>query len=63
MELRMKNFNIMGVHRKIQFLGGGVMKNQYTGGNYLKRGGGLGQVSDLRGACRRRGGGVFEEGD
>ena len=33
----MKNFNIMGVHWKIQFLGG-VTKIKYTGGNYLKRG-------------------------
>ena len=38
--LRMKNFNIMRVHRKIRFLGGAVMKNQYIGGNCLKRGGG-----------------------
>ena len=30
---RMKNFNILGVHRKIQFLGGGgCHKKQYTGG-------------------------------
>ena len=33
MGLRMKNFNIMGIHWKIQFLGGmGVKKNQYIGG-------------------------------
>ena len=31
MELRMKNFNIIEVHRKIQFLEGS-MKNQYIGG-------------------------------
>ena len=30
MELRMKNFNITGVHWKIQSLGE-CMKNQYTG--------------------------------
>ena len=42
----------MGVHWKIQFLGGVHKKpiNQYIGGNYLKRGGrgGLGQFADLR---------------
>ena len=35
MELRMKNFNVFGVHWKIRFLGGGgggVTKNQYRGG-------------------------------
>ena len=37
--LRIKNLNITGVHQKIQFLGrGGVTKNQYIGGNCLKRG-------------------------
>ena len=35
----MKNFNILGVHRKIGVLGGGgVMKNQYIKGDYLKKG-------------------------
>ena len=33
----MKNFNILGVHRKIGVLGG-VMKNQYIKGDYLKKG-------------------------
>ena len=37
MGLRMKNFNIRRVHRKIRFLGEEVMKNQYIGGNCLKR--------------------------
>ena len=37
----MKNFNIMGAHKKIRFLGGagggGVTKKQYIVGNCLKR--------------------------
>ena len=50
MDLRLKSFNIMGVHKKIQFLvgGGGFMKNQYIGGKLPKKGGGI-QFSDLRG--------------
>ena len=28
----MKNFNILAIHWKIQFLGGGFTKNQYRGG-------------------------------
>ena len=36
MGLRMKNFNIMGVYWKIQFLGW-VTKNQYIAGNCLER--------------------------
>ena len=44
----MKNFNIMGVHRK----------NQYIGGNCLKRGGGLGQSADLRRGLGKKDGGV-----
>ena len=56
MGLMMKNFNIMGVHWKIRYSGMGVTKNQYTRGG----GGALGQFADLRGPCRRRGGGVFE---
>ena len=35
----MKNFNIFGVHGKIQVLDGGFMKNQYIGRDCLKRGG------------------------
>ena len=35
--LRMKNFNILGVHWKIWFLGG-CMKNQYIGGEMPKKG-------------------------
>ena len=36
MGLRMKNFNIMGVYWKIQFLGW-VTKNQHIAGNYLEK--------------------------
>ena len=39
MVLKMKNFNILGVHWKVQLLGG-FMKNQYRGWDCLKRGGG-----------------------
>ena len=35
--LRKKNFNIMGVHRQIQFLEG-LTKNQYIGGGLPKGG-------------------------
>ena len=42
MGLTMKNFNIFGVHWKIWVLGGvgggGLTKNQYRGGNCLRRG-------------------------
>ena len=34
----MKNFNILGVHWKIQFLEGGSRKTNIEGGNCLKRG-------------------------
>ena len=37
MVLRMKNFNIFGVHWKIRLLVG-ILKNQYIGGGCLKRG-------------------------
>ena len=58
MLLRKKNFNILGVHQKVQLLGR-FTKNQYRGGDCLKRG--LGQFDDLRGAWQERGGGgVFE---
>ena len=45
MVLRMKNVNILGVHWKIQLLGGGggvgVTKKQYRGGEGLPKKGGL----------------------
>ena len=49
MGLRMKDFNVLGVHWKIWFLGGEFTKNQYIGGgeNCLKRGW-FGQYADLR---------------
>ena len=55
MGLRMKKFNIIGVHWKIQiFKGVGFTKNQYTGGKLPKKEGGgggeLGQFAELRGA-------------
>ena len=62
MVLRMKNFNILGLHRKIQLLeGGGFMKNQYRGGGGLlpKSGGGLGQFANLRGGLGKKEGVVF----
>ena len=34
----MNNFSIIGVHRKIRFLGFGFLKNQYRGGVAKKRG-------------------------
>ena len=37
------------------------MRNQYIGGDCLKRGE-LGQFQDLRGAWQKRGGDVFEGG-
>ena len=58
---RMKNFNILGVHRKIQVLERVHEKSIYRG-DCLKREG-LGQFVDLRGgAWQERGGGVFEGG-
>ena len=50
MGLSMKNFNILGVHWKIQLLGwgggGGFTKKQYRDGGLPKKGG-LGQFADL----------------
>ena len=56
----MKNFNIFWVHF---FRGGGVFtKNQYRGRRLSKKGGGFGQLADLRGggAWQEREGNVFE---
>ena len=63
MVLRMKRFNIFGVHWKIWLLGArgsGVMKNQYRGRNCLKRG--LRQFADLRGGLARKRRMVFLRG-
>ena len=55
----MKNFNIMGVTRKIRLFG--TQKAIYRG-NFLKRG--LGQFADLRGGLAEKSGGhVFERED
>ena len=61
MGLRMKNFNIFGVHWKIWFLGGGLTKNLYRMGDCLKRGAWT-VCRFKRGAWQERQGGVFEEG-
>ena len=61
MVLRMKNFNIFGVHWKIQLLGG-VHEKPISRGDCLKREG-LEQLVDLReGLGKKEGGGVFEGG-
>ena len=68
MVIRMKNFNILRVHWKIRLLeeGWGSRKTNIEGA-ISKKGGGLGQLVDLRGggevgAWQKRGNGVFEEG-
>ena len=60
MVLRMKNFNILGVHWKIQFLEGGSRKTNIEGGNCLKRG--AWAVCQFKGELGKKegGGGVFE---
>ena len=60
MGLRMKNFDILGVHWKIWLLGEFQEKLIYRG--VLPKKGRLGQFVDLRGAWQERGGGVFEGG-
>ena len=57
MRLRIKNFIIMGVHSKIRILVG-VTKNQYIGGDCLKRGA-LGQFADIRGGLGEKEGVVL----
>ena len=56
----MKNFNIFGVHGKIQVLEKGFHEKTICSVDCLKRG--FGQFADLRGAWQERGGGVFEGG-
>ena len=54
----MRKFNILGVHRKIQVLGGLVLeKSIYRGGLPKKEG--LGQFADLRRGFGKKGGGAF----
>ena len=60
MVLKIKNFNIMGVQWKIQFLWGGVHEKAIYKGELAKKG--LRQFADLKGegAWQKRGTGVFE---
>ena len=51
----MKNYNIFGVHWKIQLLGRGFTKKQYRGG--------LGQFAGLRETWQERVGGIFLRGE
>ena len=68
MVIRMKNFNILRVYWKIRLLeeGWGSRKTNIEGA-ISKKGGGLGQLVDLRGgevgAWQKRGNGVFEWGE
>ena len=55
MGLRMKNFNILGIHRRIRLLGGNSGKIDIEGGDSLKRGG-----FDSFQIFKKVGGGVFE---
>ena len=62
--LRMKNFNVLWVHWKIQLLRGGITNNQYRGGDCLKRGTWTArQFASLRGECLARKRGWFLRGD
>ena len=54
MGLKMTNSKIMGVHWKIQFLGGQVHKKTIDRGSCLKRGM-TGQFKDLRGVYKKEG--------
>ena len=60
MALSMKNFNILEVHWKIQLLDGRFMKNQYRGGNSLKRGTWIVSWFKGWGLGKKEGRGVFE---
>ena len=62
MGLRTKNFNIMGVHWKIQFLRGVHKKPIYMEGLPKKSGGRLGQFADLRGRLAKKRTVVFLRG-
>ena len=58
--LRMKNFNVLGVHWKIRLLRGYSQKTNIEGGDCLKRGD-FGLFTALRGGLgKKEGGGVFE---
>ena len=58
----MKNFNILGVHWRIQLLGGGGSRKTNIDGGLPKRGG-LGQFANLmRGGLGKKEAGVFLRG-
>ena len=57
MGLRIKNFNILGVHWKIQRLGVGSSRKTGIEGRFAQKGRGLGQFAVLRGCFWGRGGG------
>ena len=59
MGLRIKNFNIIGIHKKVRFLWG-ILKNQYIGG--LPKKWGFGEFADLRGSLAIKKGMVFLRG-
>ena len=56
----MNNFSIIGVHRKIRFLGFGFLKNQYIGG-VAKKGGAWKFCTFKSGLGERGGGALFSE--
>ena len=62
MGLRMKNFNIIEVPRKIQTLSGASRRTIVYMGELPKKGGGLGQCANLSGGLVKKKGGVSEEG-
>ena len=59
MVLRMKNFNILGVHWKIWLLGGGGLEKPICRGALHKKGG-LGQFADLKGGLGKKETGVSD---
>ena len=62
MGLRMKDFNILGVHWKIQLLGGSSWKTDKGGGDCLKRGAWTVCKFKGGGTWQERGGGIFKGG-
>ena len=57
--LRMKNFNILGIHWKTRLSGGSSRKTNIEGG--LPKKGGLRQFGDLREVCQEREKGVIPQ--
>ena len=62
MGLRMKNFIIFGIHRKMWFFREVYKKPIYRGGGRLPKRGGLGSWQIQRGLGKKEEGGVFEGG-